>query len=535
MKRIYVIGAVCLLGQSLAAQTPYNNADYMQPDLIGSSRYVGMGGALGALGADLSAISTNPAALGLYRKSDAALSFSVLTQVEKPDLKSDMTHMSFDQMGFVYSLPVYGKHVKFFNVGFNYQKKANFNRSFIADNGNTGGLSQTMQMADILNFSGYSTPLADLMYDAYLVNPVYKMENDVPVLDEKDEPIVEGYDGFLSDANQYDRVIEGGIQSYEFNMSTNIKDRVYLGFTFGVDNVDYYSYSTYGEYFNNGSGAMSELYTLYNTQSVTGYGLNAKFGVIVRPMEFSPFRIGLAVESPTVYHLESAVGYSIDTSMGVDNEGDEPTYGDIYNVQPEEQLANLQMKVTTPWKVRVSLGHTIDKYLAIGAEYEYANYSKTRQGYEEWGYDYWGDWHRTNSTRDPDMNALHKQTLKGVHSFKLGFELNLTDNVALRAGYNYYTSMFKDGAALDQTGDSPAFNYQTTTDFMNKGDVNIITAGLGYHGKHFYADAAYKFRKQSGQFYAFDDYYISNPGEGLTPIDVNLDTHQVFFSLGFKF
>ena len=35
---------------------------------------------------------------------------------------------------------------------------------------------------------------------------------------------------------------------------------------------------------------------------------------------------------------------------------------------------------------------------------------------------------------------------------------------------------------------------------MNKGDVNIFTAGLGYHGKNLYVDVAYKYRMQTGTF-----------------------------------
>ena len=106
MKRKNLIFVSALLAsQSMMAQTPYMNENYMPTDLIGSARYIGMGGALGALGADLSTASSNPAALGLYRRSDAALSFSVLTQQEKPDLNADMTHLSFDQMGFVVSIP----------------------------------------------------------------------------------------------------------------------------------------------------------------------------------------------------------------------------------------------------------------------------------------------------------------------------------------------------------------------------------------------------------------------------------------------
>ena len=65
---------------------------------------------------------------------------------------------------------------------------------------------------------------------------------------------------------------------------------------------------------------------------------------------------------------------------------------------------------------------------------------KTKQGYEDWDYDYWGYGYSRGTTHDRDMDALHKSTLRGSHSFKFGMELNLTDNVAFRVGYNYYSA-----------------------------------------------------------------------------------------------
>ena len=58
-----LVAACCMA--ALQAQNPYDNENYMPTDLMGTARYVGMGGALGALGADISAISANPAAIGL--------------------------------------------------------------------------------------------------------------------------------------------------------------------------------------------------------------------------------------------------------------------------------------------------------------------------------------------------------------------------------------------------------------------------------------------------------------------------------------
>ena len=72
MTRKYILAALALAVMPVAAQETYENAKVAGPqDLNGTARYVGMGGAMEALGADLSTISTNPAGVGLFRKSTA--------------------------------------------------------------------------------------------------------------------------------------------------------------------------------------------------------------------------------------------------------------------------------------------------------------------------------------------------------------------------------------------------------------------------------------------------------------------------------
>ena len=51
----------------MQAQTSYEAASLLESDLSGTARYVGMGGAMSALGADMSTMSTNPAGTALYR------------------------------------------------------------------------------------------------------------------------------------------------------------------------------------------------------------------------------------------------------------------------------------------------------------------------------------------------------------------------------------------------------------------------------------------------------------------------------------
>ena len=133
MKKYIVLAALSLAMLPVAAQDTYDNARMLGYDLNGTARYVGMGGALEALGADISTISTNPAGIGMFRHSNASLSFGAVSQqgVNKFD-NLNKTVMSFDQIGFVYS----GRtgESSYINFGFNYHKSKNFDQILSATN-----------------------------------------------------------------------------------------------------------------------------------------------------------------------------------------------------------------------------------------------------------------------------------------------------------------------------------------------------------------------------------------------------------------
>ena len=68
MKRNRLLLLLALLpAWMMQAQTSYEAAVLLDTELSGTARYVGMGGAMGALGADMSTMSTNPAGTALYR------------------------------------------------------------------------------------------------------------------------------------------------------------------------------------------------------------------------------------------------------------------------------------------------------------------------------------------------------------------------------------------------------------------------------------------------------------------------------------
>ena len=105
MKKTLIILAAFLMASATAgAQETYENAKIAQKDLTGTARYVGMGGALEALGADISTMGTNPAGIGLYKHSAVNVTAGLVSQANGHDFANgNKTNASFDQGGLDWS------------------------------------------------------------------------------------------------------------------------------------------------------------------------------------------------------------------------------------------------------------------------------------------------------------------------------------------------------------------------------------------------------------------------------------------------
>ena len=517
MKKIYLFAAVAMTAMQMQAQSypatqdTYVGAALATEDLNGSARYVGMGGAMDALGAEISTIGSNPAGIGLFRRTQASGTFSVNIQENGMSFQDgSKTHVSFDQIGFVYSSRT-GKN-GYLNFAFNYHKNRNFNHVLYAANALNGSAQnrQTVfkDMNGLFNNNGLAYSQLD---DLYMGNMV---------LD--DEGILHDYAG---EAYDFTRANTGYISEYDFNISGNIKNRLYLGLTIGVHNVNYKNYSEYYEVLN--STEYSDV-LITDNHKITGYGYNIKAGVIVRPIEESPFRIGVSVATPTFYRLTTE-NY---TTIG----------GNV-----DREAAKEDFRFNTPWKFGVSLGHTIGNNLALGAVYEYADYGACdMRSIDGRYYDYWSDTYYDNSSSDNVMKRHTEKTLKGVSTLKLGGEFKPDKNIAIRLGYNYVSPMYQEDGVRDQTLQSPGVYYASTTHYVNWKDTHRITAGVGYSFDKFRFDLAYQYSMRKGNFYPFmPDYsasYIDDEtGQTVTlnnhcnPVEVKDNRHQIQCSLTYTF
>ena len=522
MKKIIISAMALALVLQAAAQDTYESARLLGSDLNGTARYVGMGGAMEALGADISTMSTNPAGIGLFRHSNVSTSFGFVSQADAKEFDGlSKTNMSFDQIGFVYSAKV--SPTSFVNVGFNYHKSKNFDQILSAANSLSGcsqnGLTYVKGLRGTEYNGGYTL---DYNKDKYIMgwdgdpnkvsNP-YRSYcfNEADYMNANSLMLTEIFDGqgkFLDwsidylDANRYsfDRAHRGWIADFDFNLSGNYNDRFFWGLTVGVKDVRYKGYSEYAEslvmHDQQGKEVSAGSVAIGDERKIKGNGVDIKLGFIVRPLEESPFRIGAYVHTPTWYQLTTSNSSQLLNNAFDYNNKPIGAYDDCSSAQEYE------FSFHTPWKFGLSLGTTVGTQLALGAGFEYTDYSASQNRIID-GYDYYDN---AQTSKDVQMKYNTEKSLKGVSTFKAGLEYKPVPEVALRLGYNYLTSGYKTEGVRDMTVDSPGTMYASTTDYVNWKDTQRLTCGVGFKVGKMNIDLAYQLSKTDGDFHPFQQY-----------------------------
>ncbi|MGL5957593.1 MAG: hypothetical protein ACRCZZ_03185 [Phocaeicola sp.] len=517
--KIWLTACAAMAFSVAVGQNQYDAERMIGHELNGTARFVGMGGAMSALGGDMSVMGTNPAGIGLYRSSDAAVSFGFHNRSTKSNfngtsMSEKETKASFDQAGFVFSMK-YGNNtsLRYMNFGFNYKKSKDFSQLFSAG-GDLDGYSQSWQIANSLELSNKIQTFDEFDKLRKDENPYRHNENKIDILgimaartgvvDFQNKELL-GWNGIQ---NKFYSEESGGIYQYDFNMAFNIEDRFYLGATLGYYDVDYRLTSSYEESFGWNNQYVGN-YRLDNYYRQTGGGIDFKLGFILRPFENDPFRLGFAVHTPTWYNIRE----SYDAVM-LSHFNSEKPYEERLSYYLNDDYLIYDYNLITPWKFNVSMGTTLGGIVALGAEWEYQDYSTAK-------------FKDTDGYNLPGSNSEVKQFLKGVHTLRVGMESRLGDSgMSLRAGYNYSTASFKSDS------DNFLANYSTRTDYMNSKEKQTITFGLGYKGRLIYADLAYKYDVYKSEFSPFTD---SFDGVKLSPTKVDNERHQMVFTLGARF
>ncbi|MCD4735905.1 MAG: hypothetical protein K8R53_07660, partial [Bacteroidales bacterium] len=253
MKRTgIIILLTTLIISSGYSQNEVDALRYSRTVFGGTARYMGMSGAFGSVGADFSILSTNPAGLGLFKKSEFSFTpafYNGSTNSEfygtsRNDSKNNF-NMSNVGLVMVNNISEKGKGLRYWQFAFGLNRLQNYNNRMIIEGYNTDN-SLVDSYVDLANGIPYFDIEDDLSgYYAYDLNMAWYTYLIDTIPGKVDE-----YFGALQAGNilqRKDITSWGSMNEMVFSVGANISDRVYLGSTIGFPFIRYFEESTYIE------------------------------------------------------------------------------------------------------------------------------------------------------------------------------------------------------------------------------------------------------------------------------------------------
>jgi len=453
---ILVLAALCLVG-TVNGQNENDALLLGRTYQFGTARNLSLSGATGSLGADFGAINNNPAGIGLYRKTDFSLTPAVLLTNVEGDYQGLQTNRSdtrfnFNQAGIVFAKAKKGKNYKRrkwktsnFAIGFNrlanihsdysyrgVDNTSSFVETFAEEINNAGGLNDnTIQGVSEAAYGAFQTFLIDA--DPFDTTQAGSF---VP------------FEGGLERSKTVRR--RGAINEINLSYGANYMEKVLIGFSVGLPNVNYNQTEILTEDDVSGNPDNDFDYVdLVQNVNIDGSGVNLKLGTIFKPT--NAVRFGLALHTPTWYRITDVSSIAIES-----NTENLLTTGSV-SFYEQEQSNLFEYRFQSPMKAIASGTYLFGKKGFISGDLEYVNYDGMKYRYDA-GFE----------EAELAVNDAIQATYQNAVNVRLGGEVRF-DQLAVRAGYAYYGNPYESsdiGAA--QSG----------------------SLGLGYRGKSFYVDLA---------------------------------------------
>ena len=450
---------------------------FSERHLMGTARYVGMGGAMTAIGGDPSAAQDNPAGLGLYRRSELSLTLdetidnTIQSVAEFQNSKfkiqnSQRSRFAAPNISVIWAWgnPQKQRGMIFNNFMIAANRLANFNRDIVVKGQGMGmlpslcaitnGLAEQYLQDKPWNDSEIGW-LSILGYEAYLIDPVDNNQW---------EPALNFTDGTLSVSES------GSYDQYAISWGSNISNQWYIGLGLNVPTLSYTKRTVHTETDRINSAELKSLYHL------SGVGVSGSVGLIYRPIQ--ALRIGASFQTPTVM------------TLSVQTEGDmySTVNGQKYEVlTPASGVMNDEMMA--PLRTSVSVAGQMGNTGMIAVQYDYA----------------------------------HAAAMEDVHTLRIGAEAQACRGLFFNAGYVYESSFMKEDPiwllAYNDVRIDMDYRYTTSSQYAS--------LGIGYRGNAVVAQLAYQYRWQTINQYASETQAL--------PFEVGTQTHRIVATLAWRF
>ena len=447
---------------------------FAERSTIGTARYVGMGGAMTAIGGDPSAAMVNPAGLGLYRRSEISVSIDETidnTQQVGCNDTYQRTRFAAPQISAIWA---WGNSQKqrglvYNNFMFSHNRLATFNRDIVVKG---AGMGMVPTICNITNDEGgvseeflVNKPwdnvdigwLSILGYEAYLIDPI---ENN------KWKPAVDFTDGSLSISET------GTSDQYTLSWAGNISNQWYIGIGLNIPTINYTKHTSLREE-NKQNSSSAELKSMFH---VSGVGVSGSFGLIYRPIQ--ALRIGASLQTPTILSLSRQSTGDMYSTIA----------GQKYEVlTPESGVMDID--IASPLRTSVSVAGQMGKIGLIAVQYDYA----------------------------------HSNEMEDIHTLRMGAEAQVTRGLFLNAGYVYESSFMKE----DPKWLLGYNEIRTDMDYRYTAATQYASAGIGYRSDVVVAQLAYQYGWQTIHQYASEEQAL--------PFYVDTHTHRIVATLAWRF
>jgi len=330
MKKLYAtLVSIILLTTAANAQYVDNALLFSQQTYGSTARLKAMGNAFGALGGDFGSLSINPAGIGIYQKAEVSTTMSLMnlnsteSTYQGSSFKEDNNNFNFKNFGYVAAVPGSGNTsgLVSLNFGVGYNRLANFNQNTSVGS-SSSPYSRMDAFAQNTNGINYNNLVTTDGYDPYESVPWESKLSWETYLIDVTNPNTDGdqYTTFLMDnekVSQFQSASqEGFINEYIATFGANFNHKLYLGVTFGMQDLFHDEAKLYGETDENMSGttAGNGVKVEYsNFARSNGFGYNFKFGAIYRPIPV--LRLGAAIHTPTWFHFNESYSSSMTSDL----------------------------------------------------------------------------------------------------------------------------------------------------------------------------------------------------------------------------
>lgn len=483
------------------AQDETDALRYSQLSPQGTARSIGFGGALGAIGGDFSALSVNPAGIGVYRNSELTFtpslklnsSNSTYTGAASDD---NITRFNINNFAVVFTSAATGQRYKrskwkaaSFGIGVNRVADFSSNHTYSGFNNTSSAsevfLTDALQYPDDIN---NTSTLAGLGYQSYLLD-----QDSIGLYQIPD---------FKAGLNQTRTVSQrGGITDVNISFGGNYEEKLMLGATLGIPSLRYVRDITMREEDATNNNDNDFNYFEYKESLTTkGTGVNLKIGFIynITPV----FKAGLALHTPTFFTMTDEQSRTV-----ISNTENLKYYLGGTDTNPttrvDAPVNNYNYSLVTPWKAVLSTAGIIGKRGFISLDYEYVDYGSARFSFDA-----------IDSYYENEVNSGIKSMYKGASNLRLGGELRL-DLVMIRLGFGYYGNPYSNSAM---------------------GSESISgSAGIGFRFDNIFLDLGYSHTNSSFQE---QPYTVIYPVEGEIPVPnatIKRNQNNVAVTVGVKF